>query len=349
MADPTRYRGERGRGFGGGDRERGRDHGSDGGYIARRGFGNARSGYGPEERDRGGEDRGGDWGYPREEGRGPGYAGRGSGGGRDYGRERGDDRREYGDAAGYGGGGSWRDFREVTGRDWDDDRFRNPDEFFRGRRERGEREGGRGYGRGNDYLGGFYGADQGYDRDHRGGGERGGRDERGFLERAGDEIASWFGDDEAARRRARDAGQEGGGYGHRGRGPRNYRRSDERIREDVSDRLMDDPHIDASDIEVGVASGEVVLTGTVESRFAKRHAEDLAESVSGVTHVQNNLRVRQTGGEGLVSNAGGTATDSLIGNASGTVEETGRAPGGPVTGRLGPTSTPRRRRGPVIE
>src|SRR5919112_1667469 len=126
MADPTRYRGERGRGFGGGDRERGRDHGSDGGYIARRGFGNARSGYGPDERDRGGEDRGGDWGYPREEGRGPGYATRGYG----------------------GGGGSWRDFREVTGRDWDDDRFRNPDEFFRGRRERGEREGSRGYGGG---------------------------------------------------------------------------------------------------------------------------------------------------------------------------------------------------------
>jgi osmotically-inducible protein OsmY len=52
---------------------------------------------------------------------------------------------------------------------------------------------------------------------------------------------------------------------------------------------MDDPHIDASDIEVGVANGEVVLTGTVENRFAKRHAEDLAESVSGVTHVPEQL------------------------------------------------------------
>src|SRR5215203_3611617 len=127
MADPTRYRGERGRGFGD-DRygQRGRDQGSDGGYIAQRGFGNARSGYGPEERGRGDHDRGGraergggDWGYPRED---RGRDGAPGGGG----RERDEDRRDYGDAAGYGGGGSWRDFREVTGRDWDDDRFRNP-------------------------------------------------------------------------------------------------------------------------------------------------------------------------------------------------------------------------------
>jgi osmotically-inducible protein OsmY len=339
MADPTRYRGERGRGFGD-DRygQRGRDQGSDGGYIAQRGFGNARSGYGPEERGRGDHDRGGraergggDWGYPRED-RGR-YGAQGGGG-----RERDEDRRDFGDAAGYGGGGSWRDFREVTGRDWDDDRFRNPDEFFRGRRDRGERD--RGYRGGNDYL---YGTEQGHGR-----GDRGDRDERGFLERAGDEIASWFGDDEAARRRAQDAREEGGAYGHRGRGPRNYRRSDERIREDVSDRLMDDPHIDASDIEVGVANGEVVLTGTVENRFAKRHAEDLAESVSGVTHVQNNLRVRQAGGtgEGLTGTARGTASEAAVSNSGGTIEETGRAPGGPVTGRLGQTSTPRRRRGP---
>jgi osmotically-inducible protein OsmY len=380
MADP-RYRGERDRPF---DEQRyrergeprGRDQGSDGGYIARRGFGNARSGYGPDER------QGGDWGYPsedrgrdrgRSDERGGAYRGRSGGGG---GRGDEDDRgRDYGDAAGYGGGGSYRDFRDVTGRDWDDDRFRHPEDLFRsggGDRDRGSSHGG-----GNDYLGGFYGADQGYGRrDERGRSGGGGRgDERGFLDRAGDEIASWFGDDEAARRREEDARREGGpGYGasghHRGRGPRNYRRSDERIREDVSDRLMDDPHIDASDIEVGVANGEVVLTGTVDSRFAKRHAEDLAESVSGVTHVQNNIRVRQQGGsEALVSNSSGTVTESsdrLIGNAGGTVESTGRrgrsprtaeegttplgrAAEGTVTGRVGPTGTGRRGRGTVIE
>jgi osmotically-inducible protein OsmY len=110
--------------------------------------------------------------------------------------------------------------------------------------------------------------------------ERGGRD---FWDRAGDEIASWFGDEDAERRRRRDE--------HRGRGPKGYVRSDARIEEEVNDRLTDDGMLDASDIEVDVASREVTLSGTVTSRMAKRHAEDLADSVSGVENVQNNLRV----------------------------------------------------------
>jgi osmotically-inducible protein OsmY len=56
---------------------------------------------------------------------------------------------------------------------------------------------------------------------------------------------------------------------------------------------MDDPHIDGSDIELTVSGGEVTLTGTVGSRGEKRRAEDVADSVSGVSHVQNNLRVKQ--------------------------------------------------------
>jgi hypothetical protein len=69
---------------------------------------------------------------------------------------------------------------------------------------------------------------------------------------------------------------------HRGRGPCGYKRSDDRIREDVNDRLTDDPWIDASDIEVSVSSAEVTLDGTVNNRSDKRRAEDIAESVSGV-------------------------------------------------------------------
>jgi len=78
---------------------------------------------------------------------------------------------------------------------------------------------------------------------------------------------------------------------YRGRGPKGYARSDERIREDVCDGLTDDPHVDASNVEVLVRKGEVTLTGTVESRQARRHAEDLAECAPGVKHLQNNLRV----------------------------------------------------------
>ncbi|KAA2237004.1 BON domain-containing protein [Salinarimonas soli] len=79
----------------------------------------------------------------------------------------------------------------------------------------------------------------------------------------------------------------------RGRGPKGYQRSDERIREDVSERLTEDPHVDASDIEVSVQSREITLSGHVASRPEKRRAEDIAEAVSGVAHVQNNLRVRE--------------------------------------------------------
>ena len=56
----------------------------------------------------------------------------------------------------------------------------------------------------------------------------------------------------------------GRSYGgpYRGRGPKGYIRSDERICEDVCDRLSDDPFVDAADVEVVVAGSEVTLTGT---------------------------------------------------------------------------------------
>lgn len=110
---------------------------------------------------------------------------------------------------------------------------------------------------------------------------------RDILDRAGDEVLSWFGDSEAERRRERDH-REGP---HRGRGPRGYTRSDERITEEIHDRLSDSDWLDASDVEVTVERGEVTLGGHVESRRDKRLAEDIAEGVSGVQHCQNNLRV----------------------------------------------------------
>lgn len=111
--------------------------------------------------------------------------------------------------------------------------------------------------------------------------------DRNWWNRSKDEVSSWFGDSDAQRRRNMDqrTGQ------NRGKGPKDYQRSEERIREDVSDRLSDDDEIDASDIEVKVSGSEVILSGTVESREIKRRAEDIAESVSGVTNVQNQLRI----------------------------------------------------------
>lgn len=136
---------------------------------------------------------------------------------------------------------------------------------------------------GMGYAAGGYRSDRAHDQGRYSADRRGDHD-RGFFERAGDEIASWFGDNDAARRREQD---------HRGSGPQNYARSDERILDDVCDRLTEDSYVDARDITVTVQEREVTLDGTVSSKAAKRRAEDCADHVSGVKHVQNNLRVSE--------------------------------------------------------
>jgi len=95
------------------------------------------------------------------------------------------------------------------------------------------------------------------------------------------------------------AGGQSGQYGSQsrqsgqfsGRGPKGYQRSDDRIREDVSDKLMEHGDLDASEIEVNVSQGVVTLSGSVDDRWGKRLAEDIAERVSGVRDVMNQLRV----------------------------------------------------------
>jgi hypothetical protein len=76
-----------------------------------------------------------------------------------------------------------------------------------------------------------------------------------------------------------------------GRPPRNYKRSDELIRDEICKRLAMTPEIDATDIEVIVKDGEVTLRGTVDDRFAKRLVEDITESCFGVRDVLNEVRV----------------------------------------------------------
>jgi osmotically-inducible protein OsmY len=78
---------------------------------------------------------------------------------------------------------------------------------------------------------------------------------------------------------------------HTGRGPKGWQRSDERIRDDLSEQLERHPQIDASEIEVQVQQGDVTLTGSVTDRQTKRLAEDVADAVSGVREVHNQLRV----------------------------------------------------------
>lgn len=196
---------------------------------------------------------------------------------------------QYADHSGQQGGWDeddartrWRDSGQSFRDDFDDDngaRRQSGSSDWSSDRGSTQRSGGyRAAGYGDSYRSGGR-------SDWNRSGRSGSRDERGFLDRAGDEIASWFGDDDAARRREQD---------HRGKGPSGYTRSDERIRDDVNDRLTDDRRVDATNVTVTVNGGEVTLDGTVTSRDAKRRAEDCVEDISGVKHVQNNLRVENT-------------------------------------------------------
>lgn len=76
-----------------------------------------------------------------------------------------------------------------------------------------------------------------------------------------------------------------------GIGPRDYKRSDERIREDVCEALYRNSLVDASDITVKVNDGLVILSGTVENRFSKREAENCVENITGVVDVLNEIRL----------------------------------------------------------
>jgi osmotically-inducible protein OsmY len=120
-------------------------------------------------------------------------------------------------------------------------------------------------------------------------GREAGRDTGDFFRKAGERVASWFGGGEGERgdeRRDRD---------FRGLGPKGYKRADERISDEAHERLTDDPWVDATMIAISVSGGEVTLSGTVENREAKHRAERCVEDISGVNHVQNNLRIDRGG------------------------------------------------------
>lgn len=218
---------------------------------------------------------------------------------RPYGRERGqrldvpmppwsqEDRRMYNDY-GYGRQG-----------DMYDDRWRAGNY---GRQSEAYGERGYGYGR-EGQMGG-----QGYGRE----GQMGDRWQSGNYGRQGQiERGRGFGQDYDSSMYDRGYGnQEYGSQGSSrpswsytevwfipgpfsGQGPKGYQRSDERIQEEVCERLTQHGHIDARNIEVKVQNGEVTLDGTVNDRQTKRLAEDVVDSLSGVREIHNNLRVQQ--------------------------------------------------------
>jgi len=230
-----------------------------------------------------------------------GQYGSGNFGNRDYGN------RDYGGRDAGRDYGSGRDYSVYTGSDRDNRGTNTGGYYDRGERFAGDRDQRR-YDRdrqgGRDYRGVYQ--EQVWTRDPSTGNYYGYEystrlDPRRFNE--GDETRDrWRDVNEQNRRFDVDRGwytPGTSGYGnrgfesHQGKGPKGYTRSDERIREDVCDRLSDDDQIDARDITVTVKNAEVILEGSVNDRRSKHRAEDVAESVSGVKDVTNQLRARK--------------------------------------------------------
>lgn len=75
------------------------------------------------------------------------------------------------------------------------------------------------------------------------------------------------------------------------RAPLGYQRSDQRIYEDLCDRLAEHPYVDPRNVRVKVENCVVTLEDTVWTRQEKHLAEDLADSIPGVKDVVNQIRV----------------------------------------------------------
>ncbi len=87
------------------------------------------------------------------------------------------------------------------------------------------------------------------------------------------------------------------GTQYRGVGPKGYRRSDPRLREQVCERLLLDPYLDASGLVVTVANGKVALSGTVPTERMKAAAEAAASRVAA-GGVDCQVRVTAVAGAG---------------------------------------------------
>lgn len=282
---------------------------------------------------------------------------------------------------GYGGGqGDWQD-RNYGGvspamRQGEYDMERNRGQYQGGQHQGGQYGGGYGAPQGfrtqPAHGGTASGGTGGYDYE-RGYGDAGRRDMRGggtwqdhdrhdgdrggdFFYKAGQKVANWFrGNDLMQGSRPDDDRSYQTDYGrerrfmpeergHRGMGPKGYKRSDERINEEVHERLTDDSWLDASNIDVHVKDGEVTLTGSVENREAKHRAERLVEDLSGVVHVQNNLRIMASNpltgsGRGFGDSAAEAQMRRDDPTANGSGGAAGSTPGGTTSTTGGTTGT----------
>lgn len=93
-------------------------------------------------------------------------------------------------------------------------------------------------------------------------------------------------------------------------------RSNDRIHNEAREGIIRHGHVDASDVNVRVEHGEVILEGTVPSHREKQMAEQDVQSLPGIKNVHNRLQVSPPQVD-LESH-----TPSRLASVSGPVEET---------------------------
>lgn len=129
----------------------------------------------------------------------------------------------------------------------------------------------------------------------------------------------------APQQRETPAGSAGAGMRQARRWPRGYQRSDERIKEDIYERLLERSDIEAEEVTVIVDSGAVRLEGSVPRRAMKHAIEDLVDDCPGVKDIDNRLRVTPSGGAANSGGSGGGSSgrENITGGSAASGDQSG--------------------------
>lgn len=122
-------------------------------------------------------------------------------------------------------------------------------------------------------------------------------------------------------------------------GPKGYSRSDERIREDVCERLCMAHELEVHDVSVQVNDGRVDLQGSVPERWMKHAIEDCAEQCFGVQDVENRIRTQSSHADHPHGGTGaGTSASQRSAGQTGTVGTAGAHTASGAAGSSGTSS-----------
>lgn len=207
--------------------------------------------------------------------------------------------------------------------DWDEDRYGYPEATSYGREMQRSRDAYRPEGR--------------FAQDDR----EGFRDTEGSLFRAtpSSQGRGGYGDGGYARSEARRLFAGQGVFGGRvptgqyaRQGPKGYRRSDERIKDDVCEHLYHADDVDVAEVSIEVRDGTVLLEGTVPERYMKHRIEDIAEQCIGVADVENRIRVNRDSGRAML----GSGVEENPGENRNNDPDNPRRSGGTATGITSP-------------